>query len=288
MNGSFQPSGNSGLRPFLAWLGSRGSWLGFFLGSFLIRAEARQDTSWVLWRSIPAHARELTTDNLGNVYLLSTAHGLQVYDTRSDTLRSFQEFQSGKLGWVDAGNPLRLLLFYPDFGTILILDRQLAVLNRLDLGSSGMFKPDAACLASDNQIWVYDEQQARLKKIDQSGDPVLESPDLRQVLGYLPRPDRILDQGGQVYLVDTSRGILLFDNYGAYRTLLHFPRIRSLQVFHRQLVFFREGSLESLDPLSLTLQNIPLPGPGDILDASLQSGRLYVLRKDRLDIYRPG
>jgi hypothetical protein len=247
---------------------------------------AAQDIhSWTPVKSIPFQALSFTTDNLGNVYFITRDSGLVKYDTRADTTVTYADYRYGSLGFVDATNPLQLLLFYPDFGTIQLMDRYLSVQNTIDLRSQNIFKPDAIATSNDNRIWVYDEQQAKLKKIDLNGNPVLESVDLRQVLGEVLQPQIILDKDGLVFLSDSSKGIFIFDYYGTYRNELHFTHVSSLQLFNNQLILCRDRQLTSYDLRTLTEKELPVPDPATVLLARVERNQLFVLRKDKLDIY---
>lgn len=236
-------------------------------------------------KSIPFSAVNFTTDNLGNIYFITRDNQLVKYDIHNDTTITYNDFRYGTLGTVDATNPLQVLLFYPDFGTILIMDRFLSLQNTIDLRSLNIFKPDAVASSNDNNIWVYDEQEAELKKIDVNGNPILESVDLRQVLGLAPDPDIILDRDGLVYMNDPAQGIFVFDYYGSYRNTLHFTGTSSLQLFNGQMVLYRNRQMTIYNLRTFTERRLPLPDTAGILMANLQRDKLYVLRKDRLDIF---
>lgn len=253
---------------------------------FCFRSSAAQpDTAWKPEKSILFHAVSFTTDNLGNIYFITRRSRLVKFDISRDTTFAYNDFRYGSLGTVDATNPLQPVLFYPDFGTILIMDRFLALQNTIDLRKLDIFKADAAADSYDNNLWIYDEQSATLEKIDLDGNLLLKSPDLRQVLGLVPQPDLILDQHNLVYLNDPGRGIFVFDHYGSYRNELHFKGVRSLQLFNGQLVMFQDDRMTIYDLKTLTQRELTLPDPADILMARMERNALYVLRKDRLEIY---
>jgi len=248
-------------------------------------APAQSDTSWTPQKTISFHAVNFTTDNLGNIYFITGDNRLVKYDIRSDTTIAYNDFRYGTLGSVDATNPLQVILFYPDFGTILIMDRFLSLQNSIDLRSMHIFKADAVADSYDNNLWVYDEQRARLEKIDLNGNPLLESPDLRQVTGLVLQPDIILDMNNLVYLNDPAKGIFVFDHYGTYRNELHFTQVKSLQLFNGQLVMLRDDRVTVYNLGTLEEKELSLPDPAGILMTRMERNELYVLRKDRLEIF---
>jgi hypothetical protein len=249
-------------------------------------ANAQADSALELLKTMPVKAVNFTTDNLGNLYFITANNRLEKYDAQNDTTLTYNNFQNGTLAAVDATNPLQLLLFYPDFGTIIILDRKLAFINKINLQNSGIFKPDAIATSYDNQIWVYDEQEAKLEKIDLAGNLLLQSTDLRQVLGVVPSPDILLDQGGYVYMNDPENGIFVFDHYATYKNELHYTGVQSMQFFNNQLILFHTRMITVVNLQSFAESNIKLPGSSVVLQACIQRHRLYVLTKNQLDIYR--
>ena len=69
-----------------------------------------------------------------------------------------------KLAQIDVSNPMRVLLYYKDFSTIVILDRFMTNRSTIDLRKQDIFQVEAVCLSYDNKIWVYDEFEHKLKK----------------------------------------------------------------------------------------------------------------------------
>ena len=169
-------------------------------------------------RIISGDFQRFDVDNLGNLYVLTRGHQLRKYSARGDSIGVFNDVvKYGRLRTMDISNPMRILLFYPDFGTILLLDRMLKPLDAIDLRRSSMLQVSAAATSYDNQCWVYDEQEARLRKIDAQGRVLLETPDLRMIMEELPTPVYMSDQQGNVSIYDPVRGLYRFDLYGAFQ-----------------------------------------------------------------------
>jgi hypothetical protein len=112
---------------------------------------------------------------------------------------------------------LKILLFYKDFSTVVILDRLLASQSSLDLKRYNILNPCAIGNSYDNNIWVYDEFDNKLKKIDEQGNKLLETPDFRTVFDQNISPQKIFSDNGLVYLADTTNGVFVFDNYGSFK-----------------------------------------------------------------------
>lgn len=208
----------------------------------------------------PGRVKQFTADNLGNIYVLTPAGLLIKYNDRGDSLNVFNDVRRyGTVYTMDATNPMKVLLYYRDFSMIVMLDRYLNKVNTIDLRKAGIFQAKAVGLAYDNNIWVFDEQSAKLKKIDETGRMLSETPDLRQVLDIMPSPATITDRDGFVYLYDEVNGLYIFDYYGTLKNALSLKGIRDLQVISKTIVGRRGHAFVRYTPGTLELKEAQLP-----------------------------
>src|SRR5436190_13086298 len=122
---------------------------------------------WHLLKKIPfTEIAAFTTDKLGNVYVVSENMLLQ-FDGNAQPVNHYSEKNLGRLAYVDAVNPLKLLAFYPDFAQINLLSSKLVLQSTIQLRGIGIEQPLLVCTSTiDNGIWIYDRQDFQLKKID--------------------------------------------------------------------------------------------------------------------------
>ncbi len=240
-----------------------------------------------LIKSIQAdNARLITTDELGNVYLVREDNALIRYNADGDSTGNFRSIQNGELMWVDATNPLRILLYYPTFSKVTLLDRMLSVKNELDLKKLNIYNPPAVGMSADGRIWVYDFVNAKLKKIDDQLNVINTSNDMRQESGTVPNPTALLERDTRVYLSDAANGIYTFDRFANYINTLEIKKVKELQAFGTQLIYQANDTLKAYDLKTLTLKAIPLPAQADFIDVRIERNRMYLLFTDRLDIYK--
>lgn len=215
-----------------------------------------------------------TLDNLGNLYVLTRGGLLIKYNSHGDSLNVFNDIRRyGPVYDIDATNPLKILIHYGDFGAIVTLDRFLNRINKIDLRQSGIFQSRAIGFANDNKIWVFDEQSAKLKKIDDNGRVLSETPDLRQVLNVLPDPEKIIDRDGFVYLYDRSNGLYIFDYYGTLKNELALKGLTDFQITDKTVTGRRNGNLILYTPGTLNLNEQPLP------PSMTNTEKIFVVRK---------
>lgn len=259
-------------------------WSLLLLLLFSHEAEAADTIRTVATR--PMLARRITTDELGNIYAIHTDNTLARYNAQGDSTGFYRSAMNGLLGMVDATNPLRLLLYFPSFNRVQLLDRQLALIAEVDLRPLRILAPTAVALASDGNLWTYDPFNAKLLKINEAGVQITESIDLRQQLSFVPRAAFLLERDRRLYLCDTTHGILVFDQFATYVTTLPFQKVYELQAYDQQLVFARRDTLHNYNMQSTAEQLMPLPQPQEgIVDVSLTQKGLVVLYLNKLGIY---
>jgi hypothetical protein len=238
-------------------------------------------------RVAPGAFAAFTADNLGNLYLLTKENQLKKLNVKGDSMGVFNDVRRyGKLYSINAANPLRTLLYYKDFRTVVVLDRLMNPVNVIDLRKQNMFQVRAIAPAYDNNVWIFDEQESKLKKVDEEGKVVLETPDLRLVLQEAPAPTRLFDQNGFVYAYDPERGMFIFDYYGAMKnklTLLHWDDV---QVIGTDIIGRKDGKVLQYVPGTLDIKETVIPARfQQYKDIFITPQGIYILEETGVKLY---
>ena len=122
-----------------------------------------------------------------------------------------------------------------------------------------MFQVKTIAPSYDNKVWVFDEQESKLKKVDEEGKVVSETADLRLVLQDAPVPIRIFDQNGYVYMYDPERGMYIFDYYGAMKNKIALLNWEDVQVLGNSIVGRKDGKILNYTPGTIEIKETPLP-----------------------------
>lgn len=204
---------------------------------------AQEDTAFMPPAKIEGEIVDFTIDNLGNIYTLDKNNQIRKLNQKGDSIGVFNDVRRyGKVYSIDATNPLKVLVFYKDFGTILVLDRFLNVRNTIDIRKKGIFQAKAIALAYDNGIWIYDELEAKLKRLADDGSVLDQTADFRQSMETAPDPVKIIDQDRLVYLYDTAQGVFVFDYYGSLKNKISLSGWQDFQVIGDN-IFGRKGAV---------------------------------------------
>lgn len=231
------------------------------------------------------NTRLMSTDESGNLYLVRTDNSITRYNADGDSTGNFRTVINGDLEWVDATNPLKILLFYPAFAKVILLDRMMAPKNELDLRKINIFNAPAVGMSVDGRIWVYDFQNARLRKIDDQLNIVSSGNDMRQEIQLVPHPGSLLERDYKVFLADPELGILVFDRFAGYTNTLDIKNVEKIQAFGTQLVYRTGNELTAYDTKIFEQKTIALPTDNDFIDARVERNRFYLLFKNKVEIY---
>ncbi|MFY7840819.1 MAG: hypothetical protein ACOVP7_11120 [Lacibacter sp.] len=251
---------------------------------FLAVAAVAQEATFTAAKSVEGEFVDFTVDNLGNYYLLSKNNQLKKLNANGDSVGVFNDVRRyGKLHSIDASNPLKVLLYYKNFATVVVLDRFLNIVNTIDLRKQNIFQAKAIAQSYDNNIWVYDEQSSKLKKIGEDGKVLSETVDFRMIFDEAPTPVQIFDQDGFVYLYDPEKGVYVFDIYGTFKTKLSYTGLSNLTVVGKTIIGIENQSLIAYTTGTFTEKRLTLPVPAaQIEKAVIRPGHFYVLKNDRI------
>ena len=205
-----------------------------------------------------------TTDNLGNTYVIK-GDEIKKYSQTGDLVKIFSNNTTGKIASVDATNPLRILVFYKDFATIIILDDLLSQngdpMNLLDYS---LEQSDLICNSFNNGIWFFNRQNMELVRLDESFKPVVNTGNLNRLLRTDLKPNFMIEHNGYIYLNNPEEGVLAFDIYGTYYKTIPVKDLQHLQVKGSVLFYYSEGILKSYDMKDLTQKELPFKNVADV------------------------
>jgi hypothetical protein len=248
---------------------------------------AQTDTSFKSLRVITGDIAAFTVDNLDNIYLLSTTNQVKKLNSKGDSVAIFNDVKKfGKATLIDVSNPLKVLVYYRDFATIVVLDRLLNIRNTIELRKQNILQVRAIGQSYDNKIWVYDELENKLKKIDEDGKLLQETPDFRQLFGSAPVPQKIFDENQFVYLYDSAKAVFVFDYYGALKNQIQIKGWHNFKVAGKYIFGSANGKLFRYELGTLQLNEWKMPSEiSNSISFNFTSTRLYALKKDRIEIY---
>lgn len=244
------------------------------------------DTNYTRIAQIDEQATFITTDKLLNVYLITRRGELVKFTPEGKELARYNNFSLGQPSLIDATNPFQVLAYYPEFMTVVTLDKTMNEAAKYELFDLELNNVDALCFSADGNVWLYDPTTFQLKKIDRNSATLQESNDFSQRFDQLPQPTFLLERNNALYLNDPKQGIFVFDAYGQYLNTIPVTGLKRFQVLDDQLVYYKNGALQAFHLKSLTTRPIALPSNvqrGD--EISIEKNRLFIATDEGVSCY---
>ena len=245
------------------------------------------DSIFTFQKKLNYPVSSFTVNNLGELYIINLNNQLKKIDDKGDSVGVFNEVTKyGKLSYVEAQNPWKTILFYQNFSTLVLLDKYLNVVTNINLRKKNIFGVKAIASSYDNNFWLFDEQENKLKKIDDQGKTLFETADFRLLFDSAPSPVQITDKDGFVYLYDPKKGFYIFDYYGTFKNKIPFLNWKNIAVVGNTIYGFDDTFLYSYSLGSLTLNQRVLPQSfKNYTTIRVGINKIYLLKNNALEIY---
>jgi hypothetical protein len=244
-----------------------------------------QEPGFVLVKSINEKGDFITTDNLDNIYLVAKDR-LFKYDKDGNFLYVYTNKIKGKIDYVDVTDPMKILVFYKDFGLIAFLDNTLSIkgepieLNKLNFELSSL-----ACASYPSGIWLYDPQSLKLIRINKSLLISQQSGNINQLTGLVINPVFMTEYNENIYLCDPKAGVFVFDKFGAYFKTINLKGISNFQIIKDKLYYLKDDKM-GLNELNNFGEDklIPLPLK-EIKMIQVRQKKICILNNDGVSLY---
>ena len=146
--------------------------------------------------------------------------------------------QLGKITKVDLQNPLKIVLFYQDFNTVILVDNQLNETTNINLNdSTNPIIAIAIGLAAGNRLWIYNNlsQKIGLYEYAKREFKNLSTPFTNNVTYY---------ESGFNYFqwIDEEGNSFRCDVYGKIDPMGNLPRFDQIQWISDTLLLFKKGN----------------------------------------------
>ena len=189
-----------------------------FLLLFTTRIFAQNELQLI--DTIPIKADFFSSDNQGNVYVVKGSE-LTKFDKSGKQLYKYSNKEFGNISFVDVSNMLKILVFYKHFLQVIFLDNTLSLNGSIGLNKIDFNQAQLVCSSYNNGMWLYNQQNMELVRIDQQLQKTQQTGNLSLLLNIELRPSYLLECDNKIYLQNPATGILIFDRYGTYyKTIL--------------------------------------------------------------------
>ncbi len=193
--------------------------------------------------SISVNAVLFKVDPFNNLYVLDDRNKIYLYDANHRLIYTYADNTLGKITYMDITNPLKILIYKKDYGTVIILDNTLSEIDRFNVLELGFQGATLVASATDGNYWLYDHTEYKMFKIDPQGRRIISSISMVELNLQEIQPHFLQEKQGKVILKDRTEGILLFDNFGQYMRRFPFQIESDIQFDGNHLIYYENGKI---------------------------------------------
>lgn len=184
----------------------------FFLFSLaLVLSVSAQDQSLLIAEKVTG----IAVDRVAQLYIQYQDGSLEKRDAATGMNYTFRDGLLGNISQIDVSDPFGALLYFEEYQTLLLLDRTLNEFARLDLRTvDDVQQPMVFVRHYNDQLWLYDIWDNRLKLIDQNGRLIRQSDNLRLLLDRDDSPRSLWVQNNTLFAIWPDATLVTFSFWG--------------------------------------------------------------------------
>lgn len=223
----------------------------------------------------------MAIDPQGLLYAVSDAT-LYKYTADGKLLYSYTDNMLGRIHSIDVDNPLKIMVFYQESGSIVFLNDKLAPIgDAIDLYGQGFNTISAATYSTRNELILFDETNNDLLFLDFYFK-------IKEKIHYgiaEIHPIQMTNISEKMLIIqDAEGGVMFFDHFGTFEKQLNFHTDRIVQVQGDYVYYLKDDSLLRYDGLHLTMEEVMKSPPG-ALQAFIHRTDVYFLTEEGIIRY---
>lgn len=195
---------------------------------------------------------DFSVDNIGNVYTVVKKDTLFKYSATS-VMPNYNYVNSslGDITQIDTSNPLQIIVLHGDVSTLVFLDVTLREVQRIRLPGIGIYSnPVAFAQNADGTIWVYDDVNASVVRVNSSGNQIDKSLSLIQQLDFVPEISQMQSNNEYIVLLDKENGFIVLDQFAELIDFMPQKNKEYFQLINKHIAYKEDHSLRLL-PIEL-------------------------------------
>ena len=192
----------------------------------------------------PEQKSHIEIDGFGNIYSI-TDNEIVKYNANGVLQKKYSTKRYGKIEFVDAMNPLKVLVYYKDFQQLIFLDNQMTeASNMISIEKLGYEQTSLVCSSSNNSFWLYDKQNNELSRFDSELKSLVKTGNLKRILDIDIKPNFLQENNNFIYLNCPNEGILVFDIYGTFYKTIPLKKLKEFNVINGDVFYFENHTLK--------------------------------------------
>lgn len=231
-----------------------------FTGSSMVFGQI--SFSWKEQWSKPSVNTVFSVDQYNNLYYTYEQVLYKVDSTGKERFKQSIKNWSD-LSFIDARNPMKVMLFSEDQQLVEYLDNTLTKQQDIiDLTEEGFsFATKVVTSSQPDKIWVFDSDNSRIVLYTRQ---IAQQQRIDNVFGLLNSKMifQMLEYNSQLYLVDPTKGIFVLDRYGTMLDFISLEKVRFIQIENNILYYLIGDDLFFMNLKDKFTEKITLPITG--------------------------
>lgn len=216
---------------------------------------------------------DATYDLQGNLYISTREGAIVKFDSSFHELISYTAEKIMPLTSIDVSNRFKIFGFYRNEQSYILLDQSFRKLNETSFDPRILGSGVAACLTSDEMIWIFDELDFSLKKINPTLNQIVINIRMPLVTGADHYSIIQLEaHQNRLYVNNSEDGVYVFDGFGNFLNKLKISTNHLFYIFREKLYYFDESTVKAIHIYTHDIETVP--GTEDI------KGLLIPLKND--------
>jgi len=184
--------------------------------------------------------------------------GTTFYKKTTTKTYSYTNTQLGEVSSIDITNPLKIVLFYRDFNTVVILDNRLNELTDSINFATEVFAKNVAfaSISSNNNLWIYSLDDNILSLWNYETKQTIFN---TQPLSFYTNDfEATLQTSTYEYCwLSSKEGILKFNEYGSFIEFIEHESIKHIRAYGNGVLFLKNDALYYHKNNKTTVVSIP-------------------------------
>jgi len=228
----------------------------FILGCVFVHAQKTDSIiKTELIKKIPLNVDQfIGIDDFENIYAIKNN---TFYKKTATKTLTYTNTQLGKITSIDIKNPLKILLFYKDFNTVLILDNNLNELTTSINFNNTSFSKNISFVSgsSNNNFWVYSLDDNTLQLYNYQTNEIKFTS--QALSSYQPdfNVNKMLSSYKDCWLVGKN-SILQFNEYGTFIKGIKFNDHTDVKIIDNDVFYSKNNQLYKYNYKSTSLIDI--------------------------------
>lgn len=231
-------------------------------------------------------AKLATVDNFGNLFLITLENEVIKFNPKGNFLWNYTNNAFGNINQIDVTDPLRVILYYPDYQQLVVLNNNLNEISKFNFSTNPNQLVTLVASANNSGFWVYDALNRQIKKLSNNFTEDLNTSNIYQRDGLNLQANFMLNNNDYLFINDLGNGVQIFDRFGNFFKTAVITSNQHFSVNGSEIFYVLNKQLLSYNYLTFENKVIPTPLLPNITDMILNNQQLIILTEKGVTLWQ--